>query len=316
MQKDTHGMPTGQQVLVTGGAGFIGSRLAGALETHNEVRILDDFSTGSREDVPAGVEVVQGDVRDRVAVASAMEGVDLVYHQAGLVSVSDSMETPVVSNDINVAGTVRVLDAARRADARVVLASSAAIYGDADEQPIPEDAPKAPTSPYGADKLAADNYGQVFAEAYDLPVVSLRYFNVYGTGQNPEYGGVIDAFLRRAFEGRPLVVHGDGEQTRDFVHVEDVVRANLAAGVTPHTGTAYNVGSGDSVSIRRLAELVRELTGTDAPIEHGSPRPGDIRHSEADLRRARERLGYEPRTGLREGLSGMIADRRRASAAR
>jgi UDP-glucose 4-epimerase len=302
--------PEGRTVLVTGGAGFVGRRLAEALDAHNEVRVLDDFSTGSRANVPPDVDVVEGDVRDEETVAAATAGVDIVYHQAGLVSVPESLEAPVASSDVNVGGTVRVLEAARRNDARVVVASSAAVYGDADSSPIPEDAPKNPTSPYGADKLAADNYARVFADAYDLPVVALRYFNVYGCGQNPEYSGVVDAFLRRALTDEPLVVHGDGEQTRDFVHVDDVVRANLVAGVTDATGAAYNVGSGESVSIRRLAELVAELADTDAPIEHGPARPGDIRHSEADIQRAREKLNYEPQTELRVGLGRMIESRR------
>ena len=309
MDIDTDRMPTGRTVLVTGGAGFVGSRLAEALAAHNDVRVVDDFSTGSRANVPPSVDLFEGDVRDEATVDEAMAGVDVVYHEAGLVSVPESLESPVASSDINVGGTVQVLDAARRNDARVVLASSAAVYGDADVQPITEDAPKDPRSPYGADKLAADNYASVFADAYDLPVVTLRYFNIYGCGQNPEYSGVIDAFLSRALEDEPLVVHGDGEQTRDFVHLEDVVRANLAAGTTDHTGVAYNVGSGSSVAIRELAEIVTDLAETDAPIEHGPARPGDIRHSEADIGRASRHLDYEPRIALREGLERILENR-------
>jgi UDP-glucose 4-epimerase len=302
-------MPTDSTVLVTGGAGFVGSRLAEALDARNEVRVLDDFSTGSRANVPPNATVIEGDVGDESTVQEAMAGVDVVYHEAGLVSVPESLESPVASNDVNVGGTVQVLEAARRRDARAVLASSAAIYGDADDQPITEDTPGDPLSPYGADKLAADTYARVFADAYDLPVVSLRYFNVYGCGQNPEYSGVIDAFLTRALAGEPLVVHGDGEQTRDFVHVDDVVRANLAAGTTDETGVAYNIGSGRSVSIRQLAEQVTDLVDADAPIEHGPARPGDVRHSEADVERARQRLDYEPRVSLRDGLAAMIENR-------
>ena len=309
MENDTGRMPTDRTVLVTGGAGFVGSRLAEALAAHNDVRVLDNFSTGSRANVPPNVDLVEGNVRDGATVDAAMEGVDVVYHQAGLVSVPESLETPVVSSGINVGGTVQILEAARRHDARVVLASSAAIYGDADVQPIPEDAAMDPLSPYGADKLAADNYARVFADAYDLPVVSLRYFNVYGCGQNPEYSGVIDAFLSRALEDEPLVVHGDGEQTRDFVHIDDVVRANLAAGTTDETGVAYNVGSGRSVTIRDLAEIVTDLVDSESPIEHGPARPGDVRHSEADIDRARRHLGYEPSVPLREGLQTMVENR-------
>lgn len=309
MEIDTGRMPTDRTVLVTGGAGFVGSRLAEALEEHNEVRVLDNFSTGSRANVPPKADLIEGNVRDGATVDEAMEGVDVVYHQAGLVSVPESLETPVVSSGINVGGTVQILQAARRHDARVVLASSAAIYGDADVQPIPEDAAMDPLSPYGADKLAADNYARVFADAYDLPVVSLRYFNVYGCGQNPEYSGVIDAFLSRALEDEPLVVHGDGEQTRDFVHIDDVVGANLAAATTDETGVAYNVGSGRSVTIRDLAEIVTDLVDSEAPIEHGPARPGDVRHSEADIERAQRHLDYEPSVSLREGLETMVENR-------
>jgi UDP-glucose 4-epimerase len=310
MDIETDRMPTGATVLVTGGAGFVGSRLAETLATRNEVRVLDDFSTGSRANLPPNVELLEGSVREEATVAAAMRDADLVYHQAGLVSVPESLDSPVASSEINVGGTVQVLEGARRNDARVVLASSAAVYGDADAQPIPEDAEKDPSSPYGADKLAADNYASVFADAYDLPVITLRYFNVYGPGQNPEYSGVIDAFLRRALAEEPLVVHGDGEQTRDFVHLDDVVRANLAAGVAPRTDETYNVGSGSSVSIRRLAETIRDLADADAPIEHGPARPGDIRHSEADIERAGRHLGYEPRVSLRESLQQMVQNRR------
>ena len=309
MDIETDRMPTGATVLVTGGAGFVGSRLAETLAAHNDVRVLDNFSTGSRANLPPNVDLVEGDVREETTVYAAMDGVDVVYHQAGLVSVPESLDAPVASSDINVGGTVQVLDAARRHDARVVLASSAAVYGDADVQPISEDAEKNPSSPYGADKLAADNYADVFADAYDLPVLTLRYFNVYGPGQNPEYSGVIDAFLRRALADEPLVVHGDGEQTRDFVHLDDVVRANLAAGVSTQTGQAFNVGSGSSVTIRRLAEMIRELADADAPIEHGPARPGDIRHSEARIDRANRHLGYQPQISLREGLRTMVQNR-------
>ena len=309
MEIDTDRMPTDRTVLVTGGAGFVGSRLAEALTSRNEVRVLDNFSTGSRANVPPDADVVEGNVRDGSTVVDAMDGVDLVYHLAGLVGVPGSLGSPGASSDVNVGGTVRVLEAARRYDVRVVTASSAAIYGDANDQAISEDADKEPTSPFGADKLAADNYARIYADSYDLPVVPLRYFNVYGSGQNPEYSGVVDAFLSRAVADEPLVVHGDGEQTRDFVHVEDVVRANLAAGTTDHTGVAYNVGSGRSVSIRELAEAVVDLVDADAPIEHGPARPGDIRHSEARIDRAKRHLGFEPRIDLREGLETMIADR-------
>ncbi len=301
--------PTGQTVLVTGGAGFIGGQLATDLTTDNDVRVLDDLSTGTRENVPDATTLIEGDVRDNDLVASVMEDVDIVYHEAGLVSVPESIAAPTRSHAINVEGTLHVLEAARQKDARVVIASSAAIYGEPDTNPVAEDTLKQPTSPYGADKLAADRYARVYTDVYDLPTVTLRYFNVFGHGQNPEYSGVIDAFISQALAGDPLTVHGDGEQTRDFVHVDDVVHANLAAGITPHTGRSYNIGTGQSVSINQLARLIQDITGTDAPIEHGPARAGDIRHSEAVIDRAQQFLEYDPHVTLREGLKTMV-DRR------
>ncbi|WP_049985953.1 NAD-dependent epimerase/dehydratase family protein [Halobellus rufus] len=297
-------------VLVTGGAGFIGSHLTAALAAENEVRVLDDCSTGTASKLPDGATLLRADVRDETALDRAMAGVDVVFHLAAVVSVEQSVEDPVESHAVNVDGTLAVLERARREDARVVLASSAAVYGEPTDLPVDETADTDPLSPYGADKLAADSYARVYADVYDLPVAVMRFFNVYGPGQRGPYSGVVDAFLQRAFADEPLVVHGDGEQTRDFVHVSDVVRALVAAASTAHTGLAYNVGSGESASINELAAAIREATGTTAEITHGSARPGDIRHSLADCDRMRERLGVEPTVSLREGIEHLVAYRR------
>lgn len=295
-------------VLITGGAGFIGGHLAERLATHNDVRILDNLSTGRADRVPDGVEFVQGDLRDGSALDWATDGVDVIFHQAGLVSVDESIEDPARSHRTNVTATVELLQRARREDARVVVASSCAIYGDPEQTPVTESAPKEPKSPYGVDKLAIDHYTRTFAELYDLDAVSLRYFNVYGPGQTGgEYSGVITAFLEQARAGEPITIHGDGEQTRDFVHVSDVVAANLAAATTEHTGRAYNVGTGTRTSIRELAELVCRLVDTDSEIVHTEARPGDVRHSEADLTQARQRLEYEPTVPLEDGLAALVA---------
>ncbi|WP_313696277.1 NAD-dependent epimerase/dehydratase family protein [Halorarum halobium] len=299
--------PTGQSVLVTGGAGFVGGHLADALVADNDVRVLDDLSTGRRENVPDGARLLEGDVRDPDTLGAAMEGIDMVFHQAGLVSVPKSVDRPTESHDRNATATVQVLEAARRVDARVVLASSVAIYGQPESVPVTEDQPKRPSSPYALDKLALDHYARLYDELYDLETVALRYFNVYGPRQaSGPYSGVISAFLDQARSGGPLTVEGDGEQTRDFVHVSDVVDANLAAAVTDRVGTAVNVGTGESVTIRELAELVRELTDPDVDIVHVDPRPGDLRRSRADVSRAEELLGYEPTTSLREGLADLV----------
>jgi len=298
---------SGQRVLVTGGAGFIGAALVDALVEDNDVCVLDDFSTGERERVHTDATVVEGDIRDDSTVETAMADVGLVFHQAGLVSVPASTERPVDSQSANVGGTVRLLDAARREDARVVVASSAAVYGHPETVPVPEDAELSPTSPYGVDKLAVDHYTRLFADLYDLPTVALRYFNVYGPNQpDSGYSGVVSTFLEQALSGSPVTVHGDGTQTRDFVHVDDVVRANVLAAETDDVGRAFNVGSGTETSIRELAETVTGVVDTDSEVVHVDGRAGDIEHSVADLEAAKRSLGYQPQVTLADGLPTVI----------
>jgi UDP-glucose 4-epimerase len=300
---------SGRTVLVTGGAGFIGSHIARALADDNEVRVLDDLSRGDPENVPRGADLLIGDVADGDDLDEAIAGVDLVFHEAALVSVARSVEVPRETEAQNADATLHVLEAARRRDARVVLASSAAVYGHPEQVPIPESHPTAPTSPYGVSKLAADHYTRLYASLYGLPTVALRYFNVYGPGQpGGDYSGVVSVFLDQARRGAPISVDGDGEQTRDFVHVRDVVGANLAAATTDAVGEAFNVGTGDAVTIRELAELIRETVGDDVPVVHTDPRPGDIRHSRADTTAARERLGYEPSVPLGVGLETLTTE--------
>ena len=293
----------GETVLVTGGAGFIGSHVAASLTEAAAVRVLDDFSNGRAADVPDHATVIEGDVRDRETVREAMDGVDVVFHEAAMVSVPSSVERPLECHAVNGTATVGLLDVARETDSRVVLASSAAIYGHPESVPVDEDAPKRPASPYGVEKLALDEYARVFAEQYGLETVALRYFNVYGPRQTGQYSGVISTFLEQARAGEPITVEGDGDQTRDFVHVDDVVRANRLAATTDATGTAYNVGTGTSVRIRELAEVVRDVTDADVPVVHTDPRPNDVERSRADVTRARRVLGFEPAVSLRDGLA-------------
>lgn len=300
---------TDAPVLVTGGAGFVGSHIASALADRTAVRVLDDLSTGAPERVPEDVDLHEGDVCDETALEQAMAGVDVVFHQAGLASVTESVADPLASHERNATGTLTVLEAARRHDARVVVASSAAVYGPPTELPIAEDQPKHPTTPYGIDKLAADRYVSVYADRYGLPAVALRYFNVYGPGQSGTEAGVVAAFLDRAQSGDTIEIHGDGQQTRDFVHVGDVVRANLLAARTDEVGRAYNVGTGTETSITHLAKLVRTVVDRSVSIKHTQSRDGDIERSRADISRAREHLGYEPRVSLRDGLAALADDR-------
>ncbi|WP_255191015.1 NAD-dependent epimerase/dehydratase family protein [Natronobeatus ordinarius] len=289
-------------VLVTGGAGFVGSHLVDALVEENEVRVLDDLSTGECTHVHDDATFIEGSVSDPSFRDRAMAGVDLVFHEAAIVDVPESVENPRGTHRVNLEASLDLLEDARREDARVVLASSAAIYGHPEALPVTESTVSEPTSPYGVQKLALDRYARVYAALYDLPTVALRYFNVYGPRQRGPYSGVISTFLEQAGAGQPITIEGDGEQTRDFVHVRDVVRANLLAATTEHVGEAYNVGTGDSTTIRELAETIRDATGADVPIVHREPREGDVRHSRADVSKARDRLGFEPTIDLESGI--------------
>jgi len=294
---------TDRTILITGGAGFIGSHIADALTTDNDITVLDDLSSGSRENVPGGATFIEGDVRDDDTLKNAAADADVIFHEAAIVSVQQSIDQPQRCQDVNLAGTLAVLEAARREDARVVFASSAAIYGEPTSVPIDEAEPTAPASPYGIDKCAADQYVRTYHDLYGLDTVALRYFNVYGPGQTGgDYSGVISIFREQALTGDPITVDGDGSQTRDFVHVEDIVRANLLAATTDAVGTAYNIGTGTETSIQTLAETVQSIADADSPIVHGEPRPGDIDRSCADVTRAQEQLGYEPKISLEEGL--------------
>ena len=298
----------GRTLLVTGGAGFIGSHIVDAVVDRNDVRVLDSLSTGSRDRLPDGVRLIEGDIRDQETVEAAMEGVDVVFHEAAMVSVPESVDRPRACHDVNGTATVTLLEAARANDSRVVFASSAAIYGHPDRVPIAEDAPKRPASPYGLEKLTGDYYTRIYADRYGLDTVSLRYFNAYGPRQTGgQYSGVISTFLDQARLGEPITVEGDGEQTRDFVHVDDIVQANLRAATTDSTGTSYNIGTGSNITIRELAETVQRVTDTDSEIVHVDPRPGDIEQSEADITKARDRLGYTPTVTLEDGLSQLAA---------
>lgn len=292
-------------VLVTGGAGFIGGHIARTLADDNDVAIFDLTPESPHPDC----EVLEGDIRDADAVAAAVERCDIVFHEAALVSVAESVERPTVSHETTATGTLNILEAARAHDARVVTASSAAIYGRPERTPIAEDHPLEPTSPYGVDKLTADHYTRLYADLYGLETVALRYFNVYGPGgTDGDYAGVIDVFRRQARAGEPITVHGDGSQTRDFVHVDDVVAANVAAATAdPEAfGRAFNVGTGESVTIRELAELIRSALDSDSEIVHTEPREGDIDHSRADISRAERALGYEPSVDLETGLEQLV----------
>lgn len=295
---------------MTGGAGFIGSHLVARLARRFEVAVLDDLSTGSRGHLEGvDVELTVGSILDDDALGRTMEGADAVAHLAAIPSVPDSLRDPVRCHRVNAEGTLRVLEAARRHDVgSVVVASSAAVYGDPVAVPVAEDAPTRPRSPYGADKLASEGYARAFHEAYGLSTASLRYFNVYGPRQDPEadYAAAVPAFVTRALAGEPLVVHGDGKQTRDFVYVADVAEATAAALGAGLEGEVLNVASGEATAIGDLARHVRRVAGSSSEIVHGDPRPGDVRRSHAEIAAIREALDWSPTTTLEEGLARTI----------
>lgn len=268
---------------------------------------MDDFSTGRRKNVNEEAEIIEGDVWDRETLRDAMADVDIVFHHAAISSVTRSIEEPVRSNEVNLDATLGVLEAARKQSSRVVLASSSAIYGRPAELPLRETTGKRPTTPYGIQKLSIDQYARTYHRQYGLETVALRYFNVYGPRQaSGHYSGVIPTFGEQARNGEPITVEGDGEQTRDFVHVDDVVRANLLAATTDQVGEAFNIGGGQSITVRRLAEIVQDIVDSDSPVVHTEPRDGDIRRSEADISKARRELGYEPTISLVDGLESLL----------
>lgn len=305
------------KVLVTGGAGFIGSHLVRALlDRGDEVVVLDDFSTGRRENLD-GLEgplrVVEGDLRDTAARDDAVAGCDGVLHHAAEISVPRSIEDPVHCTDVNVTGTVAMLESARRAGAtRFSLASSCAVYGDAgDGAPRGEEDELRPISPYAASKLAAEHFVSAAARLHGMRAVSLRYFNVYGARQDPAspYAAVVPKFIEAHAGGRSPTIFGDGRQTRDFVHVEDVVRANLCAleASAEAAGRSINVGTGRSVELLELSAEIGRLLGSDARPDLQPERAGDLRHSRARVERARDLLGFEARDDLESGLRKTLA---------
>ena len=314
------------RALVTGGAGFIGSHLVDALLARgDDVVVLDNLATGRLDNVAGAAAFVEGDVADPGAVATAVEGCEVVFHQAALGSVARSVDHPLASDESNVRGTLAVLDGARRVGARrVVLASSSSVYGGARRVPTPESAPLAPRSPYAVTKLAGEHYARVHGELHGLETVALRYFNVFGPRQRLDgpYAAVIPLFVDALLRGEPPVLHGDGGQSRDFTYVADAVQANLRAAAAPAdtcAGRAFNVGRGEPVTLLDLLGLVAAEVGVRAVAVHAAARPGDVRRSHADIGAARRDLGYAPTVPLAEGLARTVAwfrDRARIPAAR
>jgi nucleoside-diphosphate-sugar epimerase len=301
-------------ILVTGGAGFIGSNIVEALvRGGRRIRILDDFSSGARENLPVGngaVEVTEGDIRNLDLVRNAMKGVEAVIHLAARPSVPRSIEDPVGSQEVNARGTLHVLMAASEAGVRrVVYAASSSAYGDSPTLPKRESMPPAPKSPYAVDKLTGEFLCQVWQATKGLETVSLRFFNVFGPRQRPDspYAAAVPRFIARIAEDLPPLVYGDGEQSRDFTYVENVVHATLLALTAKGApGRVINVGCGQRITLNALIAELGRIFGREVAIDYAPAREGDVKHSLADITLAREVLGYEPRVGLEEGLTRTV----------
>ncbi len=301
--------------LVTGGGGFIGSHVVDRLLAKgHQVRVLDNFSTGRRENLAhcqEQIDLLEGDLRSPDTVRQAVEDCEYVLHLGALPSVPRSVRRPLESHAVNATGTLHVLLAARDAHVRrLVFASSSSVYGNNPTLPKEETMRPEPLSPYAAGKLLGEHYCRIFQQLYGLETVILRYFNVFGPRQDPSspYSGVISLFITAALQGRPYTIYGDGEQTRDLTFVENVVTATVTASTAPEVvGEVMNIACGRQTSINDLAAMIDQIVGREGPRHYAPPRPGDVRHSLADISRARQLLGYHPAVDLLEGLRRTIA---------
>jgi len=297
------------KALITGGAGFIGSNIVRQwLQLGHEAVVLDNLQSGYRKNLVAGVRFVEGDIRNIGDVEEAIEGCAVVFNLAASVGNKRSIDNPIDDSDINVLGLLQVLEAARRNGIKkIVHSSSAGIFGELKTLPIDEDHPQDPDTPYGVSKLAGEKLCITYNRLYGMENVCLRYFNIYGPLQRfDEYGNVIPIFATQILSGKPITIFGDGEQTRDFVHVRDVAEANIRSATTPDISGVFNIGSGSRVTINNLAMMLKSATGIDGAIVHGAMRPGDVRDSLADIRKAKAAFGYDPRQDLYEGLAEYI----------
>lgn len=302
----------GKKILVTGGAGFIGSNLVEELvRLGNRVTVIDNLVSGSKDNLVPFPEVrfIENDIRDSEAVMKAVEGNEIVFHLAASVGNKRSIDNPMTDASVNVLGTLNLLEAARKNGVcKIVVSSSAGIFGELKTMPIREDHPLEPDTPYGCTKLCEEKLSLAYAKLYPLEVVCLRYFNVFGPNQRYDaYGNAIPIFVFRMLKGEPIYIYGDGEQTRDFVNVNDVVKANILAASASGVSGAFNIASGTSITINRLVELILSHGNGRSVIEHLGRRQGDVMHSLADISKAREILGYLPNVAIEEGLRKYIS---------
>jgi UDP-glucose 4-epimerase len=304
------------KVLVTGGAGFIGSHLTEALlQEGHRVRVLDDFSTGKRKNLIfdkkyPSLEIIEGDIRNLAICQKALKDAEVVFHQAALPSVERSVEDPLGSNAVNAGGTLNILFSAREERVkRVIYASSSSIYGDTPTLPKHEEMPSNPLSPYALQKYIGEQYCRLFYQLYGLETVSLRYFNIFGPKQDPAsiYSAVIPRFIDALLKGHPPLIFGDGEQSRDFTYIDNVVRANLLAMSAEHLhGEAINIACGKRVSLNQLLNILKEIVGSKVSPVYEEPRKGDVKHSLADINKGKKILNYDPQVGIEMGLKKTV----------
>ncbi|WP_424355962.1 SDR family oxidoreductase [Methanobacterium sp. MBAC-LM] len=299
-----------KKVVVTGGLGFIGSHLVEKLSEDNLVVIIDDQSTGNIENIKhfniSKIDTTLGDITS-INLEEIFDGADYVFHEAAVTSVQKSVDDPFISNKVNITGTLKVLEAAKNTNVKkVVLASSSAVYGDTESLPLSEDDPVNPLSPYAVGKTTGELYCNVFSEIYGLPTISLRYFNVFGPRQDPksQYAAVIPIFIDKILKNESPIIYGDGEQSRDFVSVKNVVAANIMAAESKLTG-AFNIGLGKSTTINQLFSMIKEIIGIDIQPIYEKERPGDIKYSLADISKAKS-LGYDPKADFKEELKETV----------
>ncbi|MDI6895986.1 SDR family oxidoreductase [Methanocella conradii] len=303
----------GKRVIITGGAGFIGSSITEELCNENEVIVIDDLSTGRIENIQhliksEKIKFIKDTITNIALLKRIFKDADYVFHQAAIPSVPRSILDPILSNEAGITGTLCVLVAAHDCGVKkVVYASSSSVYGDTPTLPKRENMASNPLSPYALTKLAGEQYCRIFNEIYGLSTISLRYFNVYGPRQDPgsEYAAVIPGFITKTIKGEPITIYGDGEQTRDFTYIKDVVQANIRAAESSATGY-YNIAGGKRTSINELADTICRIVGRKVEIRYAPPRPGDIKHSLADITKAKEAFGYEPKYDLGKGLEETV----------
>jgi len=298
----------GKNILVTGGAGFVGSHIVDRLSPENKVTVLDNLFTGSLSNLEKSkdrVAFIKGDILDKSLVSNIVADVEFIFHLAAHVGNIRSLQDPYFDMDVNIRGMLNLLEACRDSKVkRLVYSSSGAIFGEAKYLPIDEEHPLHPESPYAVSKMAAEKYAFAFYKVYGVPTTSVRYFNIYGPRQDTsEYANAISIFLSRVKDGKSLTIFGDGKQTRDFIFIEDVVTANILAATQPAAvGEIFNIATGRATSINQITDIIKQISGRESPIIYADPRAGEVRHSRANIEKAQKLLGFSPKTDLNEGL--------------